>query len=215
MDRQMTYAFPLDDDDDFPQQDASFRASYRRRLTSQGRQQEYADADVGHIFAWQNAQTNARDNVYMQDKSWNRVAKDNHDELNCAYCGQRRCRRAYDVCQRQGRLSEGRWAGWQPDAIQAQGSAEFRNMGLYTRFEGGFDPASPAIQDGRVRFDEYGRPLGVGKLIRDYERFHGRRRHGLPVDPNYDDQREAQRYAAIAAGQERTRTTNDNACSLM
>ncbi|CAE7206536.1 unnamed protein product [Symbiodinium natans] len=215
MDRQMDYAFPLADDDcDFPKQDAAFRTSYRRRLRLQGREQEYADADVGHIFAWQHAQTNDRNNVFMQDRRWNRVAKDNYDELNCAFSGAQRCRCAYDACQSEGRLSEGRWGGWQPDAIRAQGSAQFREMGLYTRVEGGFDPSSPAIQSGLVQFDAYGRPVGVGSLIQDYERLHGRRRHGRPVDPTYNDQHEAERYAAIASGQQRPQPISNWCCVM-
>ena len=167
----MEYAFPLEDDGrELPEDDAAFRASFRRRLRLKGLDQKYAEADVGHIFSRHGTHTSCRHNAFMQDRRWNRLAGDNYDELNCAFSGALRCQHAFDACLDRGDLSEGRWAGWQPEAIRAQGHAEFREMGLYTRLEGGFDPTSPAMNDGRVHFDGFGRPVGVDSLIKDYQK---------------------------------------------
>lgn len=183
-DRQLAYAFPdalFGGDDDFPS-GGGFNHAIRQRATGRD-ETAYRGADVGHILARQNVHCNRRDNVFMQDRAWNRAAQDNYDELNCAFCGFERCRCAVNAARRDGDMDRagGLWAGRSAEAIYDQGIAEFSEMGLYCRPQGGFDPRSPALRDGRVRIDASGRPVGVDDCLRDYEARHGRRRHGRPV----------------------------------
>ena len=215
---QQSYAFPLDGDfDDMPDDYLGFHSTYRRRANEQRRRSGASgygnDADVGLIFAHRNGGALDQANVYMQDRGWNRRARDNYDELNCAFCGRRRCQCAFDASARSG----GRplRPGWTVDAEIEWGRDELRQQGLWTRPEGGFDPRSPAIQDGRVQIDTYGRPVGVNRVINDIQSTYGPRSHGMPTSGAWDDAREARRYAAMAANQQRQQSNGGDDCSVM
>lgn len=70
--------------------DNQFRQQVRGNVGAKWTQpnhEKYKGDDVGHIFAEEHGGARTINNVFMQEKGWNRGAKDDFDEIHAAFNG--------------------------------------------------------------------------------------------------------------------------------